>query len=69
MDKLYFYGSDTGVSRPLRGLYSALTSIVIAYRYGDVNKPAVQQALQEMLAELLPLEEPEQFSLLLADDS
>lgn len=41
MDKLYFYGGDTGVSRPLRGLYSALISIVIAYRYGEASKPAV----------------------------
>ena len=65
MDKLYFYGGDTGVSRPLRGLYSALTSVVIAYRHGDAEKSAVEQALQAVLTELPPLDEPRALSSLI----
>lgn len=31
MDKLYFDGSDTGVSRALRAEYSRLTNVVLLY--------------------------------------
>lgn len=48
MDKNYFDGSETGMSRSLRGLYSQLTNTLFAFQSGDASKAEVMLLVKEI---------------------
>lgn len=59
MDKFYFDGSQTGVSRELRRLYSTLTNKVYLYLDGELTDSDVRASMQLILDIQAPVPEAE----------